>query len=101
MKRKRRKHSSEFKVKVALEGAREERTLAQLACEYDMHANSNATWKCQLLEGALGLLAPGEERNGDSEEDTKELLAKIGELTMGRGFSSKALKRWVAKSART
>ena len=51
MKRKRRNHSSEFKARVALEAAREGRTLAELAREYDVHANQVAAWKRQLLEG--------------------------------------------------
>jgi len=39
MKRKRRNHSPEFKAKVALEAAREEKTLAELSREYGVHAN--------------------------------------------------------------
>jgi len=93
VKRKRRNHSPEFKAKVALEAAREERTLAELAREYGVHANQIAAWKRQLLEGASGLFTPAAERNRDGEEDAKRLLAKIGELTMERDFLSTALKR--------
>ena len=57
MKRKRRNHSPEFKAKVALEAAREEKTLAELSREYGVHANQIGAWKRQLLEGASGLLA--------------------------------------------
>lgn len=93
MKKKRRNHSPEFKAKVALEAAREERTIAELSREYGVHANQIGAWKRQLLEGASELFTPGAERARDSEEDAKVLLAKIGELTMERDFLSKALKR--------
>lgn len=46
-----------------------------------------------MLVGASSLFTSTAERNRDSEEDTKELLAKIGELTMERDFLSRALKR--------
>ena len=93
MKRKRRNHSPEFKAKIALEAAREEKTVADLAREYGVHANQISAWKRQLLEGASDLFTSAAERNRDSEADSKELLAKIGELTMERDFLSKALKR--------
>ena len=79
MKRKRRNHSPEFKAKVALEAAREEKTIAELAREYGVHANQIGAWKRQLLEGAAGLFTAAAERNRDGREDAKELLAKIGE----------------------
>lgn len=93
MKKQRRNHSPEFKAKVALEAAREERTIAELSREYGVHANQIGAWKRQLLEGASGLFTPAAERNRDGQEDAKELLAKIGELTMERDFLSKALRR--------
>jgi len=92
MKRKRRNHSPELKAKVALEAAREEKTISELSREYGVHANQIGAWKRQVL-GASGLFTPAAERNRDSEADAKELLAKIGELTMERDFLSRALKR--------
>ena len=93
MKRKRRNHSPEFKAKVALAAAREEKTIAELSREYGVHANQIGAWKRQLLEGASGLFTAAAERSRDGQEDAKELLAKIGELTMERDFLSRALKR--------
>jgi transposase-like protein len=93
MKRKRRNHSPEFKARVALEAAREEKSLAELSREYGVHVNQIGAWKRQLLEGASGLFGPASERNRDSDEEAKELLAKIGELTMERDFLAGKLKR--------
>ena len=49
--RPRRNHSPAFKAKVALAAVKGEKTLAELAQLYDVHANQITTWRTQLLEG--------------------------------------------------
>lgn len=93
MSRKRRNHSPAFKAKVALEAAREERTTAEIAGEYGVHANQVSAWKRQLLDGAVGVFESPVDARVDGEAVIKDLHAKIGELTVERDFSSKALKR--------
>ena len=56
--RARRTHTAGFKAKVALAAVKGEKTLAELAHQYDVHPNQIATWKAQLLEGAAGSLNP-------------------------------------------
>ena len=51
--RPRRNHSPAFKAKVALAAVKGEKTLAELAQLYDVHANEITTWRTQLLEGAF------------------------------------------------
>ena len=46
--RPRRNHSSAFKAKVALAAIKGERTLAQLAEQFDVHPNQITAWKAQL-----------------------------------------------------
>ena len=47
-KRPRRNHSPAFKAKVALAAIKGERTVAQLAEQFDVHPNQVTTWKAQL-----------------------------------------------------
>jgi transposase-like protein len=51
----RRRHSASFKAKVALEAARQTRTVAELAKAYQLHPVQISQWKKQLLDGAESL----------------------------------------------
>ncbi len=56
MRRKRRNHSPAFKAKVTLEAAKEEKTLAKLAQQYELHVNQISTWKQELShENMVGI----------------------------------------------
>ena len=50
MRRKRRNHSPAFKAKVALAALKEEKTLAQLSAQYDVHVNQIQAWRKQCLD---------------------------------------------------
>jgi len=91
MRRKRRNHSPAFKAKVALEAAKEEKTLAELAQHYELHVNQISGWKQELLEGISSLFEKEGEVKRDQETEVKELYAKIGELTMEKDFLSSKL----------
>ena len=90
-KRLRRNHSPAFKAKVALAAVKGEKTLADLAQQFDVHANQITQWRSQLLEGAAGVY--GSEGRIPLEEpiDVKTLHARIGELTLVHDFLSGAL----------
>lgn len=53
--RPRRNHSHAFKAKVALAAMEGEKTLAELATQFDVHANVIKIWRDQLLHGAAGI----------------------------------------------
>jgi transposase-like protein len=93
MKRKRRNHSPGFKAKVALAAMRGDRTLADLAEQFDVHPNQIQDWKKRLLSNAEQLFENGNRAGKDLESEIKELHAKIGELTMDRDFLSEKLGR--------
>lgn len=99
MPRKRRNHSPAFKAEVALEAARVERTTAEIAREYGVHANQVSAWKRQLLDGAVGVFESPADSRLDGEAAIKELHAKIGELTVERGMrlNRKRVRRLMLK----
>ena len=87
MRRKRRNHSSAFKAKVAFAALKEEKTLAQLSSEYDVHVNQVKTWRKQLKENMTSLFDTGLEQRKNQEAEVTSLQAKIGQLTMENDFA--------------
>lgn len=89
MGKKRRQYGSQFKAKVALDAIRGEKTIAELASQYEVHPTMINNWKRQLLEEAGSLF----DRNTKSkkEEDNQqaqidELYRQIGKLKVERDF---------------
>jgi transposase-like protein len=99
-KRTRRNHSPAFKAKVALAAVKGDKTLAELAQQFDVHPNQITTWRGQLLEGASGVFGAGRGTVGGGEIDVKTLHAKIGELTLENDFLSGALGKAGLTSAK-
>ena len=82
-KRPRRNHSPAFKAKVALAAIKGDRTVAQLADQFDVHPNQVTTWKAQLEGAAAEVFGPGSGgKSATPPIDVKALHAKIGELTL-------------------
>ena len=90
-KRQRRNHSPAFKAKVALAAVKGEKTLAELAQLFDVHANQITQRRRQLLEGANGVFESEGSSAPAEPVDVKTLHAKIGELTLVNDFLSGAL----------
>jgi transposase len=89
--RPRRNHSPAFKAKVALAAIKGEKTMVELAQEFDLHANQIKQWKDQLLEGASGVFDEGRKEDSGPTVDVNRLHAKIGELTLENDFLAGAL----------
>jgi transposase-like protein len=91
--RARRTHAPAFKAKVALAAIKGEKTLAELAQQYDLHPNQITAWKAQVLEGVAGLFGSGGVGIDAAPPpvDVKVLHAKIGELTLEVDFLAGAL----------
>ena len=82
MARKRRVFGAAFKAKVALSACRGEKTTAQLAAEYAVHASQVTAWKKHLLEGAVGLFEDGRGQRDEKATNEEELYEQIGRLKM-------------------
>ncbi len=84
--RPRRNHSPAFKAKVAVAAIKGEKTLAELAQQFDVHPNQITQWRAQLLEGASGVFGEAAKAEAAPAVDVKTLHAKIGELTLENDF---------------
>ena len=91
MGRPRRNHSADFKAKLALAAIKGERTLVDLAAEFEVHPNQIGQWRLELLERASEVFATAAgKRLGP---DLKALHAKIGEQALQIDFLTGALDR--------
>jgi transposase-like protein len=92
-KRSRRSHSPAFKTKVALAALKGDKTLAELAQQYDVHPNQITDWKKQLQERVSEVFETGKPSTGEPQVDVTVLHAKIGQLTLENDFLSGALSK--------
>ena len=81
MQNKRRNQSAAFKAKVALAAAKEDKTIAELASQYEVHPSQIAKWKKQLLESLPEIFSCRQQKEQqDQEALTAQLYQQIGQL---------------------
>ena len=78
---KRRRHSPEFKFRLALEAAKEQKTIVQLASEFNLHPNQISDWKKRLLKGGKSVFQSNGKDELQSTQES-ELYEQIGRLKM-------------------
>lgn len=93
MAKSRRKHAPAFKAKVALAALKGDKTLAELAQQYDLHPTQINEWRRQLNSNADAVFGASEKQQKNHDGEVKELYAKVGQLTLENDFLSKALGR--------
>ena len=92
MSKKRRKFSSEFKLKVILESLKERSTMTELCQKHELHPNQVSKWKKDFLENAKSFLGPTKGKGPGTGEEEKEMLySKIGKLQIENDFLKKKL----------
>ena len=81
MKNKRRNHSAQFKAKVALAAAKGDKTIAELASQYEVHPSQINKWKKQLLESLPEIFNNSRQTDRHRQDElTEHLYQQIGQL---------------------
>lgn len=89
--RTRRSHNPALKAQVALAAIRGEKTIAELAAQFELHPNQITDWKRQLEERALEVFGAGAPVT--APVDLAPLHAKIGQLALENDFLERALNK--------
>ena len=92
LKTSRRQHSPSFKAKVALEAMRGEKTIAELASQYEIHPNQIVQWKKALAEEAAIIFDNTRSKKPkDDKALINQLYKQIGQLKVEKDFLEKSL----------
>jgi transposase-like protein len=79
----RKRHSARFKSQIALEAAKETKTINQIASEYELHPSQVSLWKKQRLEEGLSVFSGTAVRQQREQEALQaEFYAQTGRLKM-------------------
>ena len=92
--RKRKTYDDNFKAKVALEAIRGERTISEIAGQFEVHPNQIIKWKKHLLENVPSLYS--KKKDPEIEELEKlleELYKKIGKQNIELEFLKKKYRK--------
>lgn len=86
------RHTAKFKSTVALDAAKEVRTLNELASQHGVYPAQISAWKKQLLEGAEGIFSTAQKKDTGLQKKLDDLHRTVGEITMERDWLKKKLR---------
>lgn len=86
-----RKFTKEFKAKVALAALKEDKTLAELSSQFDVHANMIGRWAKQAKEQLPEVFEKSLEKQDDKDKLIENLYKKIGQLSIEHEWLKKKL----------
>ena len=86
-------YTADFKMKVALEAARETDGVSDIAGKYQVHHRQVQDWKKRLLENAELVFEKRAKEEEDANNREEELLKKVGQLSMEIDWLKKKLEK--------
>ncbi len=87
---KRSRYSGELKAKVAIEAIRGQKTVNQIASEYEVHPNQVGMWKKQALQSLPEAFSNGKAKLREDEQARMDALyQEIGKLQVELAFLKK------------
>ena len=92
MKKSRRKFSSSFKAKVALEAIKDQLSLQDIASKFDIHPTQISTWKREFIENSSKAFE-SKSKEEDTDKEKSVLYSKIGQLQVENDFLKKVLDK--------
>lgn len=92
MKKSRRKFSSSFKAKVALEAIKDQLTLQEIASKFDLHPTQISTWKREFIENSSKAF-DSKTKSEEVDKQKSALYSKIGQLQIENDFLKKVLDK--------
>ena len=91
----RKKYSKELKARIALDAIKGQKTIAELASEYGVHANQISICKKQLLDAAPDTFTSGKDKGAEKKEiECDRLYQKVGQLQIEVDWLKKRPAIW-------
>jgi len=89
------KYSKELKAQIVLDAIKGQKTIAELASEYGVHANQISIWKKQLLDAASAAFSNGKDKDAEKKEVERDhLYQKVGQLQIEVDWLKKRPAIW-------
>jgi len=87
----RKNYPKEFKARVALESIREQKTIAEISSEYEIHSTLVTRWKKEALDNMASSFAKKNEREPSDKELIENLYKQIGQSQVEINWLKKKL----------
>jgi transposase len=85
------RHTAKFKFTVALDAAKEVKTLNELASQHGVYPAQISGWKKRLLDGAESIFSTPQKKDISLQTKIDDLHRTVGEITMERDWLKKKL----------
>jgi transposase-like protein len=97
----RRTFDSKFKARVALEAIKEEKTIADIANQYEVHPNQVSAWKREALSKMPDLFQDGRKKQKSKKPDITrdDIFKEVGVLKVENEFLKKKYRQLYGEDA--